>query len=491
MIDDFNESMNDIDAQIDYIKQARSLRDINDFLTARMAKQKIQALIKEDNLKLICNSIIDLAIKKDNSSEGESLIVAAMLGRLSAVARGRESVVFSRVSELFKDKPHSIDSLADGDEKYYATLTLSHVNSEWLVEYCFEQAVALDTAEKARRLLLTVALNKNKTLTSFWKSNHSKFKKLKSIESDEARFKRVRRISAATNEIIRNWEGEVGEDPGNALAEWFESLVGSSKKDTEKETLAVILDDVLSMLLRIIELRFSNALLAPTYALIDTARTSFGEATWSQVIAHSKNIEKVRTCTKEAALVLARQGRTDKDVMHVLCNAFYSRSQVMSAIKAYFSLAKELDPDVKDWWEKAGKVKESHRKVEHKLRNSEDQQIGSLLINVQESKTVMEKLERAVVPFLEISDPPLAETVKKAAGSYSEIAIATRQLAAMRKLKHMDLKGAVLEYNPIQHEMLGGHQLGIRSVKVQRDGIQKSFAGKIKILVKPRVTPEE
>ena len=51
----------------------------------------------------------------------------------------------------------------------------------------------------------------------------------------------------------------------------------------------------------------------------------------------------------------------------------------------------------------------------------------------------------------------------------------------------MGLKGEILEYNPLQHEMLGGHQLGVRKVKVVRDGIQKDFNGKIKVLVKPRV----
>ncbi len=61
----------------------------------------------------------------------------------------------------------------------------------------------------------------------------------------------------------------------------------------------------------------------------------------------------------------------------------------------------------------------------------------------------------------------------------------------MRKLGRMDLKNSILEYNPLQHEMVGGHKLGIRKVKVVRDGIQKDFGGKIKVLVKPRVVPSE
>jgi hypothetical protein len=61
----------------------------------------------------------------------------------------------------------------------------------------------------------------------------------------------------------------------------------------------------------------------------------------------------------------------------------------------------------------------------------------------------------------------------------------------MRKLTKTDLKGEHLEYNPLEHEMLGGHQAGIRRVKVVRDGIKKEFAGKTKTLVKPWVEAEK
>jgi len=194
---------------------------------------------------------------------------------------------------------------------------------------------------------------------------------------------------------------------------------------------------------------------------------------------------------KEAALVLASQDKMDSALANVITSAFYSKSQAATAVSAHFAESHELEPEIKDWWENLGNVKKRIRNVEHKVSNSEDQQIGSLLINVETSKTVMEKLERAVVPMLDIQDPVLAATVRKAAQNYAEVAQSTRQLARMRKLNHMGVKGEVLEYNPLQHEMLGGHQLGVRKVRVERDGIQKNFNGKIKILVKPRVIPAD
>lgn len=491
MSKELEQPLGSIEAHLNFIREADDLRAVNSLLTRLMAQQKIQALIKDRNLSMVCDAIVDLALMSRNDDKENCLIAAAMLGRLSAVARIREEIVFARIDELFIEEPESIEILADGDEKYYAALSLRAVETSWLSKYCHQQAVITDTSEKARRTLLSTALRDAGSLAKFWRQSQETFEVLRTIEGDDTRYKRIRRITSITTEVVRAWEGEVGDDAGPALANWFALLTKTSQKSAEHETLATILDDVLALLLRIIELRFSNALLAPTYAVLEKARTGFGRQTWSTLMRLSHNLEKVRTALKEAALVLARQNTQDKELMSVLCTAYYSRAQVIPAISAHFANSRDLNQETKAWWEQGGNLTESQRKVEHKLGNSEDQQIGSLLINVEESKTVMEKLERAVVPFLEITDPPLAETVKKAAGSYQEIAMATRQLATMRKLKYMNVKGEVLHYNPLEQDMLGGHQFGVSKVQVERDGIQKEFGGKIKVLVKPRVTPVE
>ena len=103
----------------------------------------------------------------------------------------------------------------------------------------------------------------------------------------------------------------------------------------------------------------------------------------------------------------------------------------------------------------------------------------------------MGKLNSAVVPVLKTFDAFQAATVERAATGYESIAQVAERLARMRKLSKTDDLGKIVEYNPIQHDMEGGHRSGIRRVKVVRDGILKEFGGKIKTLVKPRVEAEE
>lgn len=115
--------------------------------------------------------------------------------------------------------------------------------------------------------------------------------------------------------------------------------------------------------------------------------------------------------------------------------------------------------------------------------------IGELLIEVQSAEPFMQTLRHSIVPMLNISDPIMASNAVKAAAGYSEIARKASVLARMRKLTTTDMKGMVVEFNPLQHELLSDTYHGVREVRVTRDGVLKDFGGSIKTLVKPRVEP--
>jgi hypothetical protein len=148
----------------------------------------------------------------------------------------------------------------------------------------------------------------------------------------------------------------------------------------------------------------------------------------------------------------------------------------------------ELDPDVRQWWVSGGAVS-NNSQAAHKIGNNEDQMIGELLIEVLSTEQSMKALRRSVAPVLEISDPVNASNVISAAMGYAEIAQTALLLARMRRLSKTDLKGMIVEFNPLQHELLSDTSHGVRKVRVVRDGVLKDFGGNIKTLVKPRVEP--
>lgn len=469
------------------IKAATDLDELNQLLTQAMAERKIQALIKDANLDAVMEKVIAL----NQESDQHELLTAAILGRLAAVARGRQQSVFDRAGEVFSREPESIESLEDGDAKAYAAALMSQCDEDWVRDYSYREALIIDTADNARRYLLVANLVREESIGAWLDALATHSDSLRQIENPDTRLKRVRRVFGAMSEIVEKRRDEVEPDVGAKLAQCMRAILGGKVADLDPETLFASIDHLLTILRRVIELRFSTALYATTYDILDQGKKLLGPGIWGRFVDQSAVMPEIRVALLEAALVLARQNRQYKEILACLMACYTSRPQVAAAIKRHFQDARDLDPDVAEWWRTAGGESQGQRHVEHKVGNNEDAQIGALLIEVDSNREAMEKVGRAVVPLLEISEPVLASTVKKAVDGYQGIDQIARRLARMRKLTKTDLKGERLEYNPLEHEMLGGHKAGVRRVKVVRDGIKKEFAGKIKTLVKPWVEPDD
>lgn len=479
--------MDPVKAQMRAIATATSLVELDKILTQSMAQLQIQALLKEDGLGQILARVEELAQLEDD--DVASLQILAVLGRLAAVARGREGAVNRTIVALApEDELPSLESL-DSDDKAYAAQCLLQLDTPWLNEYALRESVVLDTAEKPRKLLIELMLKRFASIAEAWSAHAEVLELLGGISNPESRLRRARRISGAWLDVLRGGSFEPGVQSGLALSEWVAALLQGDSKDVDESLLFSIVDDAFNLLLRLIELRFSHAMLSDTYQVIARTRSLLGRARWIEFIGHSRSREAVNLCLREAALVLARQSKTDKALMDVMQSLYQSKAQLMKDLARHFAEAEELDPEVRQWWVNAGVVAGSSRTVVHKVGISEDQMIGEPLIEVLNTQPFMEALRDAVAPLLEISDPISAEKVTGAAAGYADIARNALMLARMRRLSKTSLKGEVVEFNPLQHELLSDVRQGVRSVKVVRDGIQKDFGGSIKTLIKPRVEP--
>ena len=471
--------------EISEVQTASDLRNLNQLLTEAMSARKIQALIKDDNLNFVIEAVLALA-----TDWKHQLPAAAVLGRLAAVARGRESEVFSRADEVLTTEPVSIETLDDADEKTYATMVLAHCTQSWASSYSYREALTIDTADTARRELLSASLSREDSIADWITGVTRHADALTKVNGEDARIKRVRRIFSAMRDVASRWRGDAGKDVGNSLAECMRIFLSRAPVDTDQDVLHESMDNLLSVLCRVIEIRFSSAFYSSTYSMIYHGKKIFGPGRWGHFIVRSRVMPDIRNSLLESALVLARQNRSDRQIMEVLLASYSSRTQAAAAVKRHFKDAHDLDPDTAYWWCNAGRVSERQRTVEHKVGNSEDSQIGALLIQVNSYREAMDKVARAVVPLLEISEPVLASTARKAVDGFRSIEQTTRRLCRMRKLTKTELVGERLEYNPLEHELLGGHRPGVRRVRVVRDGIKKEFSGRIKTLVKPWVEAE-
>lgn len=264
------------DVTLDRVIQASDLQTLNDLLTQAMKLQQHQALIRNEQLSQVVDAVVDLA---QSAPAKEELFAAAVLGRLAAVARGREAEVYSRAGDVFSMEPPSIERLADGDEKEYAAKVLAHVDGTWLTSYCAREALAIDTANNARKELLRTLLDRSESLADGVRRLTEAQSIVREIEQADTRIKRVRRIFEGLAEVARTYEGDVGQEPGSALATLAETFIrGATSSDVD--ALHASLDASIAVLVRVIELRFSYALHAETYQLLQDGKKLLTQGPW-------------------------------------------------------------------------------------------------------------------------------------------------------------------------------------------------------------------
>lgn len=473
---------------LENILQSNSLDEVNRLLSGAMAKQQIQALIKGENLENLVQHIVTLSAK---SEPEESLKNAAVLARLAAVARNRSEEIFEDLEKVIVSRPSNIDDLADGDEKFYAAKALGYLEVDWLFEYCVAQAVQIDTADAARKQLLLVALE-NSASVGAWLATISASTPSESEFSNVTSYvRRVRRILAAIVEILREHDFLHGQDLGERILRYAVRAFKKECKAADEDVLFSALDLFLLILVRIIEVRFSLAMYGSTYKSLESLKRSLGPGLWAKFLRSSESINKIRSILCESSLVLARQGKTDNEILSAMLSSFVSRPQLKSALGKHFEGAEDVEGNIGKWWLSAGEEKGTDAQRIQPMSNNEDRQIGELLLQIESHHSTMKALPVTVVPILKMHDEVAAATVKRAANAFVEMAQIIRRLGRMRRLSKTDLKEDVVEYSPREHEMLGGHQHGVRMVRVVRDGIKKDFDGSVRFLSKPQVEPYE
>ena len=467
------------------IEQAPTLSVLSSLLTRAMATRQIQALVKGPRLHSIVDRILELEHRPDDHDE---LLSAAALQRLSAVVRGdRRSTVLARISDAITHEPQPIDTLPDADTKTYAAEALAQVDQPWLNDYLAREAVSIDTADNARRELLKIGLGRAGDIATWIGALTDQVDSMKNLSST-GKQKRIRRLYACVRDVVQESRHPIGSDIGSNLANCLRRFfVSMDQSEFDEQTIFESIDHLLSVLQRVIELRFSVAMQPDAYRVLGQARQSLGVGAWSRFSRISAVLPELRTLLLEAILVLARQNRSDNELVDVLMRAYRDRRQAASAVKKRLKEARDLDPQIENWWSNLGKVSSPQQAFVHKVGTTEDFEIAIALIEIDRIRGAMSKIGSAVVPLLDMSDPVLASTARIAVAGYREVDQTMRRLARMRRLVSTDWAGEVVEYNPLQHELIGGHVSGVRRVKVVREGVEKDFKGRRRILVKPWV----
>jgi len=461
------------------LSTAPDLPRLNKLLTQLMAKKRIQPALADGGLESVVKRIKQLAAA---GGALEKMTAAASLTRLAAVSRGGQEIILDEAAHLLTERPETLSRLASADERTYFASCLSRITGDWVLPYCVEEIVREEGSEKTRSELIKAALGHAESVAVMISMLSPQFFQLDL--SANKRLVRARRVLACLNAELSATEYNCGESIGKSVESLAKSIFKSKKDVVQSGLTKDAFDELLELPLAAIRSRFSLALKPETFDALQILRGVVDRKTWREYLNESSTIARTRTCFLESALILARQNRTDDTFMRLLIMVYVDRGFLRGPLEKHFANATDIETVTREWWISLGRSTGEENSVEQKLDISVDHQIGALLIEGDAAEDGMGKLASDIVPLLEISDPVLAPIMKRAHANYTEISRVAKQLAKMRRLELVRERGKTVEYNPSQHEMIGGHQSGVRNVRVIRDGVKKDFGGQIKTILK-------
>lgn len=421
-----------------------------------------------------------------NGTPLDRMRAAAAAARLLEVLGSPGELLAETASALLQRSPPALSELRDGDEKYYFAIALGSLRANRLLKYSTEAAVSEENAENARKKLLEISLRESGQLATWIYSVRSALLET-ALPVGEQRLKRMRRVAVAMEDVCARWDGTVGEI-GPALEALSRSIFERCRFQELNELSIALFDHLIEVLRRAIQTHISTALLSKTYALLPALKGVCSDLAWTGYTTESPAVQKCRTLLLEAMVILARQGKTDRDVVRLLEVTLPVRSLLEQRVVTSFGDARDVAPEVQQWWKKLGRVAAA-RSNEQDVEPSVDQAIGMLAIRLEDMVDAAGKLSTDVAPLLHVTDPVLAPVVASIARDHAESLRLARQLCRMRKIEAMGLTGMKMEFNPGVHEFLPGTTDGHRIVRVLRDGVLKDYGGQKKAILKALVEP--
>jgi len=495
--DDGQRTMTQATTQNEIILQETKIGQIYENIKELYAERKIASAIDGEKLAALVNEILSAVL---DATDAEKLLAASAFGYLYAApsVKNRAEIVWDPVKLLFESTPPSLSTLnIEGTEnsaerRRRAAEALAHAEGDWLLNYFKISAITEESnSNLPREQLITNVLMLKGDLTGLFEEFRDSISAVKAIDDLEQRFTRVKRFFESLENVVKTWTGDCGEAPGESLSDLFAVAHRTVTEQAKKEDRYDAADSAQRILGRIIQLRFSFAMSADTYGLLRAIQKSMEPGRWADYLNSSTTVAESKNLILEAILVLARQGKEDSAFTELAIGIYGGLPTAKSAVSTHLEDHSDINPEVKNWWAKAGKVSLNRGAAQQRDDITVDHQVGALLIETEDAREAMEKMGRAVVPILKLSNPLLADTTSRASNGYSEISRIARQLSQARKLTVTSNKGKIEEYNRKRHDMLGGHKPGTRKVKVVRNGVIKQFGGTEKIIIKEWVEPAD
>ncbi|GGY18865.1 hypothetical protein GCM10008098_08730 [Rhodanobacter panaciterrae] len=397
----------------------------------------------------------------------EKLKAIATAYRLGATSKPVMTIVRRYASDALTHQLPALELLTDGQDRYYASLSLLDARGSWVLDYVARGVAREETAETARVVLARRLMQSLPVAEGLARiSAELESVTFETEKPGESAAKRLIRVISAIRPAIVSELVSPGEDLGRALRTFFRSPFsrvgapphGNVANGLARECCALVYDVLRTQITVVAD--------PDVYRSLSPARDWVGISLWPRFVKNNKAPESVLGALESALVLLAKQQVTDQRLLDVLLLFVSSRDEAAARTSRLAESNSGLVPEVRDWLARFGRMRTTAvltSMIDAKDAGS-DPAIASLLITA-------DLLERSK----EESTRRAALTVRLR----EEIS----SLAHSRGLVLSLEAGDVVEYSPAAHELVGGHAMGVGQVRVLKPLVERIGTNGIRTVV--------
>ncbi len=419
------------------------------------------------------------------------LRAVATLLRIAELVKAWQPRMDKLLSNVWTEPLPPLQSLPDPKGREYVATLWRHGEQPWFRSYLATGAVEEEGSEPTRVECIKGLVALSPDLASVLDTLMTPMRRLDfgTEKRGDSKGKRVRRVL----ESLKNEYLAATKEPGQSAGEQLRRLMLEAFQLTGIPTTEAVLNQVseeaLGLVHAVVRAQFSTATSPETYAAMEVVSGWYRKGAWEDFAEGSPSARLLARDIAEALELLVRAGVADDVLYSRLAVASGSDRSARETAKSILARLPGLDDKLARWLSGAPVRRSSALATENQLVGF-DEALADLMIDSARMNEMAEVIAREVLPEVAVMVPHAGGAIGTLLGLVRGAANAVEGAAHVRALRLSGAVGEVKEFSPLEHEMAGGPQPGIRSVRIIRPGVHApSGSGGRRIVRKALVEP--
>jgi hypothetical protein len=475
-------------AELEIFARGESVADQTRALSSLTKLKKLHQAAKESGFERGLDKLSRFAAE---ANAEDRLFALAALSRLGFLVKPQQKKIAGLLEVALVIEPSDLQLLDDPDDRYYLASVWRLTVTPWLSQYLAKAAVDEEGSDKVRLECMEGLISINPDLATVLRDLSTPLRRLSfsTEKPGDSKGKRVRRVLEGLNAVYASCAKEPGDDAGEKFKAFLIDCFVHNGLPTKPLLLNEVAEGALGVVHQIIRARFPLATSTGTYSALDVIKSWYRDPDWADYAEHSEAASLLSRDLSAALEILVRAGSSDEHLFSKLVIAAGGQQRARTIAKEILTRLPGLPEELAQWLSGIPPRRKSTLATESQMLAFDDA-LADLIVTGRRLGELAEQVSADALPEIGVMSPQAAAPIENLLGTVRSTVNAISGIARARDLSIRGNASDIVEFSPLEHEMIGGTTAGVRSVRIVRPAVEApGTVGGRRILRKALVEP--